>query len=251
MANSMMQAPPGSRQSRLALLGLVLALVSALVAILSGFGSRWGWWPFGVGFTLLKWAVYVALAGVVISLIDLVRARGLGRGYAVAGFMIALVVVLLPLNYLRLARSVPPIHDITTDTDNPPGFVAILPLRKNAANSADYAGPALAAQQLKAYPEIKPMVLEVTADQAFQQALTAAREMGWAIIAENPDEGRIEATDTTTWFGFKDDIVIRVTPAGQGSRVDVRSVSRVGVSDVGTNARRITAYLKKLAASRR
>ena len=251
MANSMMQAPPGSRQSRLALLGLVLALVSALVAILSGFGSRWGWWPFGVGFTLLKWAVYVALAGVVISLIDLVRARGLGRGYAVAGFMIALVVVLLPLNYLRLARSVPPIHDITTDTDNPPGFVAILPLRKNAANSADYAGLALAAQQLKAYPEIKPMVLEVTADQAFQQALTAAREMGWAIIAENPDEGRIEATDTTTWFGFKDDIVIRVTPAGQGSRVDVRSVSRVGVSDVGTNARRITAYLKKLAASSR
>ncbi len=74
--------------------------------------------------------------------------------------------------------------------------------------------------------------------------------MHWTIVAEVPDEGRIEATDTTALFGFKDDIVVRVRPAGNGSRVDVRSVSRIGSSDVGTNARRIEAYLDRLRAER-
>ncbi len=72
--------------------------------------------------------------------------------------------------------------------------------------------------------------------------------MGWKIVDENQAEGRIEATATTRWFGFKDDVVIRIAPSGgNGSRVDVRSVSRVGRSDVGTNARRIRAFLKKFA----
>jgi len=83
---------------------------------------------------------------------------------------------------------------------------------------------------------------------AFSRALEAAERMGWTLVANNPAEGRIEATDTTFWYGFKDDIVIRVTPAGAGSRVDVRSVSRVGRSDIGTNARRVRRYLAKLAS---
>lgn len=82
--------------------------------------------------------------------------------------------------------------------------------------------------------------------QAFEQALRTAKNMGWTIVNSNPGEGRIESTDTTFWFGFKDDIVIRITAAGQESRVDVRSVSRVGRSDVGTNAKRIRRFLQKL-----
>jgi uncharacterized protein (DUF1499 family) len=88
----------------------------------------------------------------------------------------------------------------------------------------------------------------VPPDVAFDKALAAAREMGWDIVDAKPAEGRIEATDTTFWFGFKDDVVIRISPTSEGSRIDVRSVSRVGRSDIGTNAKRIRAYLEKLKA---
>jgi uncharacterized protein (DUF1499 family) len=83
---------------------------------------------------------------------------------------------------------------------------------------------------------------------AFERALAVARAQGWEIVAAVPAEGRIEATDTTRFFGFKDDIVIRVKAEGAGSRVDVRSLSRVGKSDVGKNASRIRAYLRALGS---
>lgn len=226
-----------------------LAVGGALTAVLSGLGTRWGWWEFGAGFVFLKWAVYAGIVAVLLSLVGLLLGYKAGRrrgAWAGAGLVIALAVVLTPLNWLRTASQVPPIHDITTDTQNPPQFVAVLPLRKNARNSAQYAGPEVAALQAKAYPHIVPMLLNIPTGQAFQYASSAAREMGWFIVDENPGAGRIEATATTRWFGFKDDVVIRITPAEQGSRVDVRSVSRVGVSDLGTNARRIEAYLKRL-----
>ena len=109
-----------------------------------------------------------------------------------------------------------------------------------------YGGPAIAAQQKKAYPDLKPAVLGVPPAQAFDRAVDAAKKQGWEIVAAVPAAGRIEATDTTRWFGFKDDVVIRVRPEGAGSRVDVRSVSRVGRGDVGTNARRIRGFLDAL-----
>ena len=127
----------------------------------------------------------------------------------------------------------------------------MLPLRKNATNPADYGGPEIAAQQHSAYPDIQPLALPIPNQQAFTQALQAAEAMGWAIVATNPVEGRIEATDTTFWFGFKDDIVVRIQPRGDGSRVDIRSVSRVGKSDVGTNAQRIRAYSRRLSKPRK
>jgi uncharacterized protein (DUF1499 family) len=155
----------------------------------------------------------------------------------------------VPWQMKRTAQRVPPIHDITTDTDDPPRFADILPLRKDAPNSADYGGPDLAAQQQAAYPDIQPVMLRMPGQEAFTQALKAADAMGWDIVAANPEEGRIEATDTTRWFGFKDDIVIRIQAQGDESRIDVRSVSRVGKSDVGTNARRIRAYVRRLSGA--
>ena len=70
--------------------------------------------------------------------------------------------------------------------------------------------------------------------------------MGWEVVAADPAAGRIEAVATTFWFGFKDDIVVRVAPAGAGSLIDARSKSRVGVGDLGTNAQRLRAYLERL-----
>ena len=83
-------------------------------------------------------------------------------------------------------------------------------------------------------------------DRALARAEAAARALGWKIVAAAPGQGRLEATATTRWFGFKDDVVVRVTPASGGSRVDIRSVSRVGKSDLGVNARRIRAFLAAL-----
>src|SRR5262249_48309527 len=107
---------------------------------------------------------------------------------------------------------------------------------------------AVAAEQKKGYPDIGPVLLSMPPAQAFARAEAAARSLGWKIAAAVPAEGRIEASDTTRWWGFTDDVVIRVTPALDGSRVDVRSESRVGRSDLGVNARRIRAFLAALRA---
>jgi uncharacterized protein (DUF1499 family) len=143
----------------------------------------------------------------------------------------------------------PGIHDITTDVTNPPAFVAIAPLRKDAPNPPEYAGDSIARQQLEAYPDIKPLMLAMPVDSAFTLALETVRDMGWELVDQNRRDGRIEATATTPFMGFKDDVVIRISSASGISRVDVRSKSRVGRGDVGANAKRIRAYLDKLRQS--
>lgn len=227
-------------------------MISAALALLAGFGHRFGWWDFGVGFILLAVAVLGAVAGIALSAWGAMAARpsaprrGLGR--AALGLIVSGAVVAPPIHWVLAARSVPPIHDITTDTRNPPRFVAILPLRHDAPDPGAYGGPRIAALQHAAYPDIRPVLLDMAPQAAFNTALAAAHAMGWQIVASVPADGRIEATATTLWFGFKDDVVVRVRPHGGGSRVDIRSVSRVGRSDLGTNARRIRAFIHDLRA---
>jgi len=238
----------------IAIAGFVLAVLSACAAALSGFGSRWEWWHYVTGFVILRWAAYAGLAAAALSFAGGVVSRPgkLQRGItlSVAGIVIGLTVAGIPWSWLHTAQKVPHIHDITTDTENPPRLVSVLPLRKNAVNSAEYGGPEIAAQQHTAYPDIVPLMLPMRPAQAFELALATARHRGWMIVDANPAEGRIEATATTFWFGFKDDVVIHIVPVPGGSRLDMRSVSRVGVSDVGTNAARIRSYLKELERSR-
>jgi uncharacterized protein (DUF1499 family) len=199
-------------------------------------------------FLIMRWSVYIAGAAVLLALIGL--AVGLRRGSGRAMPMVALVLVAAafatPIAKVRQASRVPRIHDITTDTERPPEFVAIVPLRAGAPNTMAYGGPELAAQQRSAYPAVQPLTLALPPNQAFDRALATARAMGWEIIASDPAAGRIEAVDTTLWFGFKDDVVVRVAAAPGGSRVDVRSLSRVGLSDVGTNAARIEKFIAAL-----
>jgi uncharacterized protein (DUF1499 family) len=149
---------------------------------------------------------------------------------------------------MQQARRVPPIHDITTDLERPPQFVAVLPLRASAANPATYGGPEVAEAQRRAYPDIKPLMLSLSPGAAYSLALASARSMGWDLVASDSAAGRIEATATTTWFGFKDDVVVRIRPTAGGSRIDVRSVSRLGKSDVGAIAKRIRSYLSEIAS---
>ena len=229
-----------------ALAGLMLALAAALLLLLSGPGTRMGVWHFRTAFKMMGWAAYAGGAAALVSIAGLALARGRGRALAAAGLVIGALMLYLPWSWRNQARSVPAIHDITTDVSNPPAFVAIAPLRKDAPNPPEYAGDSIARQQLKAYPDIKPLMLAMRVDSAFTLALTTARDMGWELVDQNRREGRIEATATTPFLGFKDDGVIRISSASGISRVDVRSKSRVGGSDVGANARRIRAYLDRL-----
>jgi uncharacterized protein (DUF1499 family) len=230
--------------------GLALALVAGLALLVAGPGHRFGWWSLGTGFAIIRWAAYGGIAAAVISAAAMVLAplRGQRRGMfrALAGLALGLIVVGVPWSYLRTARSVPPIHDVTTDPLEPPAFEAILPLRADAPNSAEYGGAEVAAQQREAYPDLASLVIALPPDRAFAAALAAALEMDWQIVAAEEGDGRIEASDRTLWFGFTDDVVVRIRPDGAGSRIDVRSTSRVGVGDLGKNAARVRAYLAEV-----
>jgi uncharacterized protein (DUF1499 family) len=234
----------------LATAGLALAIIAGLGLLVSGPGHRFGWWSFGTGFALMRWAAYGGIAAAALSAAALVlaplRARRRGMLRALAGLVIGLITIGVPAYLLQMARSVPPIHDITTDPEDPPEFETILPLRAQAPNPATYGGPAVAAQQRENYPDIAPADYPVETEAAFEAALAAARDLGWTVVAMDEAGGRIEAIDRTLWFGFADDVVVRIRPTDAGSRIDVRSVSRVGVSDMGTNAARVRAFLAQL-----
>jgi uncharacterized protein (DUF1499 family) len=231
---------------------LLFSLGCALSAAVSGLGHKWGWWNFRAGFSLLRWSAYAALTVIGLALLVAIfawlRQMWLSLTAALVGVALGVTTIALPWSYLRLARSLPPIHDITTDTGDPPEFVSVLELRADAPNPAVYAGAAIAEQQQRAYPDLKPLQIELSPADVLAHAVDVGKSMNWEIVAAVPLEGRLEATATTFWFGFKDDVVVRITPSDGGSRVDVRSVSRVGRSDVGANARRIRTFLKKLDA---
>lgn len=228
---------------------LALSVIAALLLLAAGPGTRMEWWDFRTGFSLMRWAAFAGVAAAAIALAMLVvpRTRRTGAGTLVAALLVGLGVAFVPWNGMRQAKKVPPIHDISTDTRRPPEFVAILPLRVDAPNPAVYGGVDVAQAQAEAYPDLQTRRMGLAPEQAFDRALATARIMDWEIVAADPAAGRIEATATTLWFGFKDDVVIRVeADRVDGSRIDVRSVSRVGKSDAGTNAKRIRAYLEML-----
>jgi uncharacterized protein (DUF1499 family) len=239
--------------SYLGSMGWILSSIALLGLAVSGPGHRLGWWGFKTGITVMKYAGFLSLAAIALCLAGLAVGAGDGfpRGMAPAllGLAFAGLVLGSTVKWKRAVAAVPYIHDVTTDTEDPPSFVAVLPLRAGADNPAEYGGPDLARQQKAGYPNLGPGSLSGPPEAAFPRALQAAQSLGWEIVAADPEELRIEATDTTFWFGFKDDIVVRLTPSAAGTRVDVRSVSRVGKSDVGTNARRIERYLARLKSS--
>jgi uncharacterized protein (DUF1499 family) len=236
------------RSNRAASFGLLLAIGSALTLVATGPLYRAERISLTTAFTIMRYAAYAGVAALLLAAIAAIVAarRGRGMATAVAALVVAGGSLALPATWLRQASRVPRIHDISTDTEHPPAFVAVVPLRTGARNPIDYGGGEIAAQQRQGYPDIAPVTLSVPPNQAFDRALATARSLGWELVASEPAAGRIEATDTTFWFGFKDDIVVRVTAAPGGSRVDVRSLSRVGLSDVGTNAARIRKFLTTL-----
>jgi uncharacterized protein (DUF1499 family) len=235
-----------------AYVGVALAILALIVLAVGPLGWRLGWWHFRFAFAwLMPYAAYGAIAAAAISLLAIVfgwshlGARGIAL--AAVGIVVGAAVAYMPWQYDRLRTQVPPIHDITTDMDNPPAFVAALKLRPKDANTVAYEKD-VAGKQRAAYPDIAPVKAKLAPAEAFKRALDAANAMpGWAVVDSDPATGRIEANETSRWFRFTDDVVIRVTADGTGSRIDVRSVSRVGRSDFGVNAARVRAYTAALS----
>ena len=220
-------------------LALVLALVALAMLAISGPGVRFGLLPYGTGLNAFRWGAYVGIAAMVVAVAALLVPASRRRGVVlpIVALLIGALTFGVPFQFQQTARSVPRINDITTDTENPPKYMT---------TARAYPGAEFARQQRAAYPDIAPVMLPLPPREAFDRAVKAAEAMGWEVVGRDAAAGILEAVDTTRWFGFKDDIAVRVSAADAGSRVDVRSKSRVGRSDIGTNARRIRAYVERL-----
>ncbi|MBL4864696.1 MAG: DUF1499 domain-containing protein [Rhodobiaceae bacterium] len=226
--------------------GFRLALLSAVIAILAVLGLRLGVMPLALAlFAGLGGGAVIGVVAIVISAVGLIMtlvSGRPGRGTALAAIFLSLAVV-GPIGGAVLGNSsAPRIHDISTDLQDPPIFVAILAQRTPAHNSLDRTTPEdLAALQQAAYPDLQPLLLDRHPGEAFEDVVAAVQALGWEVVSIAVEEGRVEATDTTLVMGFKDDVVVRVREEEGKALIDIRSASRVGESDLGKNAARIRA----------
>ena len=218
---------------------LALAVLAVILLAVSGPGTRFGIWSLRVGVGLFGGALLLGLAATGAAVVGLAipLLRAASAPVLLAAFLMGSASAAVPLYYVHRVMTVPYINDITTDTDNPPQF----------ASPKTYESYFGELQQI-GYPDLRPLEIAVPPARAFARAAKIATDFGWEVTTLDERAGRVEAVVTTRWFGFKDDVVIRITPAGAGSRVDMRSKSRFGRSDFGTNAHRIHEFLAAMDA---
>jgi uncharacterized protein (DUF1499 family) len=231
--------------------------------------SRLGWFAFAVAVlsiiivrsglleivpALATFAAALVFAGLAVlfafAAFIVIWRQGLGGlGRAFLGLFLGLALLAYPAYLGTRAIRLPEISDITTDTTNPPRFEVLARLRPRGR--IDYPGQAVAALQRTAYPDVVPLELDVPTKTAYDTALALVTKRKWNVVdSRTPTlahrDGVIEAVARTPIMGFRDDVVIRVSPLGQGTRIDVRSASRVGAHDLGANASRIRSLLEEI-----
>jgi uncharacterized protein (DUF1499 family) len=245
-----MGGPPPPRPYRFLGPGLAVAGIALALLLLAGIGTRLDWWSFRTGFHILRYAAYAGIVAAGIGALALFLARHNLRRLVLSLVVVATgaLVISVPLLWLQKKQELPAINDISTDMANPPAFVALAARRVTEGTVPSRYDIATAAAQRTAYPELAPRVFPVTPAAAFAAAVETAKALGWRLAAVAPEKGRIEATDTTFWFGFTDDVVVRIQPANGGSkaRIDMRSTSRVGRHDFGVNTARIRRFFAAL-----
>jgi len=264
---------------------LAVSVFTLLWFIVAALGTRFGFWPYQVGLSQMTFGLGVQLAwlsvalggiGIILSLIQAPRKQP---------FILALAAVLIGgLMLGRLAgfrgeaRALPPLHDIQTDWETPILFSDALMQAREASGAANPVleapivperadggwpgtGGRLVSELQEAaevgadgedpvYPRLDPLYFDTPAEEVAAAALALVKRRGWTIVSEGADVSdgmiQIEATETSTWFGFEDDVAIRVQDTGAGSRIDIRSTSRVGLSDIGANSKRVSSLLVEL-----
>jgi fatty-acyl-CoA synthase len=236
---------------------LLLSLAPAVVIALGALGTKFGLWSWKTGFGAvivngpvqgLGWAPALAMAAVAVSLVAVIVtiSAGLWRR-ALAALLISLLTMGAFIFIGGQARKAPPIHDVATTWSEPLDFSpALITARGSEANLVEPdpvapSGKRIAEINEETCPGAKPVLVAKSAQDAYAAAKAALAAKGLAIVTDDPATGRLEATASSFWYGFKDDVVVRVQPDGSGSRIDMRSVSRVGMSDLGQNCKRITA----------
>jgi uncharacterized protein (DUF1499 family) len=202
---------------------------------------------FGGALALAAVAILLALGAFVVIWREGLR----GGGYAVLALMIGIGILAYPAYLATRAYRLPVINDVTTDPIDPPRFEAIARLRSRESNPIAYAGLRAAELQRAAYPDIEPLLLNVTPQEAYNSALAVITRRKWRVVDARPPQpgrrdGLIEAVARTPIMGFRDDVVVRIRPAQEGARVDVRSASRYGRSDLGVNASRVRALIEDI-----
>ena len=240
----------------------LIGLISALLLLTAVLGNRIGSWGFlPTGYYIASGAFGLALLSVALALVLLLVALRQPTLITVRGVLLSVLPALLVATPISVAvsamKKLPLIHNISTNTEDPPAFTAVIKtirmgiLGTNKITYKHYEGykhskgsaKDLAQTQQSAYPDIKPIITRSVPGRAYGRALELVRSFNWMLVSANPHTRVIEATDKSLWFGFKDDIVIRIRDNATGSRVDLRSVSRVGKGDLGANAKRIRKFI--------
>ncbi|MGO2339968.1 MAG: DUF1499 domain-containing protein [Psychrobacter sp.] len=225
----------------------MISLIAFLLVALPAPLYRFGIVELETAFTGFKFGLFVGIAALVLLAIQVIfKRKTVSLVSAAIAVIFSAIAIALPFGMMTTAKNVPPIHDISTDLVNPPKFVAIAPLRADAPNPVEYAGAEAAEQQRTAYPDLQTLTYSQSTSELVEASKQAIANLGWELINTDADKGIIEATDTSTWFGFKDDVVIRVTDNNSERLVDIRSKSRVGKSDLGKNAARIHTLVDEL-----
>lgn len=243
-------AQPKSRAAQIAASAGNAAVVFSVFGVLLAFAGVVT--PF-VGFVLLALGLLNGLVGALSGIVGVATTGGDtsgARSKALRGLALSALVLLGAMAAASGARGLPRINDITTNVENPPAFVAARELGPNVGRDMSYPGESFARQQLPAYPDLGALLLPLSKEAAMDAVVAAIEALPRSeVIATEPEEGRIEATQTSQLFRFVDDISVRVEATESGSRIDIRSKSRDGQGDLGANAERIRAIFAAVRAS--
>lgn len=225
----------------------LVSLSAFLLVALPGPLYKYGVVDLGTAFTGFKFGVFAGIATLILLVLQIIfKRKTVTLGSTIMALLLSTIAIAIPLSMLNKGKSVPPIHDISTDLVNPPEFVAIAPLRADAPNPVEYAGVEVATQQRAAYPELQTLNYTQSKSELVEATKQVIDHLGWQLVNIDADQGIVEATDRTMWFGFKDDVIVRITDNGSKRLVDIRSKSRVGGSDLGKNAERIHDFTEEL-----
>ena len=235
-----------------------------LWGLISAVGVGWGLWSWSSGLTGVMWSFILAIGAILFGILFAWRAKKSGilrpKFLRWIGMLSAIAYAGWIGTFVMAGISVPAIHDISTDLADPPAFVT-LALRADNLDAIPGEGDdemkGMNPQQRwvivhqKAYGDIRSVRIDEPVPTVIAKAERLAKARGWDVAVSLPEEGRFEATETSAFFRFKDDIVLRVKPTetGDGSIVDMRSVSRVGSSDLGVNAKRVRSFLADLSGT--
>ena len=242
---------------------LAAAIGAGLWGLFAPLGAGWGLWGWKSGLTGVQWSFFLGVGGLLLGLLYIWRGKRTGkprRPLLWLGTAIAAGYTGWMLSLLAGAASVPAIHDISTDLADPPQFIALTLRADNldsipGAEDSEMKGMSPTQRwtllHQREYGGIRSVRINQPVNAVMAKAARLATDRGWEIAANLPTEGRLEATSTTALFRFKDDVVLRVRPTedASGSIVDMRSVSRVGQSDLGVNAKRVQAFLADLSGT--